>query len=103
MRLDSKQEIGVFRDGAEPAHHKIEDLFDYIKYLITTITESQGNMHLHSDDWQRTIYIDTLGVGTTDFDLSDSKKKKLERSGEKGAQEYFKWFNSTASSPVNRP
>jgi NTE family protein len=103
FRLDSKQEIAVFRYGAEPAHNKIDDFFDYAKALITTIIESQGNAHMHSDDWQRTIYIDTLGVGTTDFDLSDTMKKKLENSGINGAKEYFKWFNNPESSPINRP
>jgi len=103
LRLDSKQEIGVFRYGAEPVHHKIDDFFDYIKSLMTTILESQGNTHLHGDDWQRTIYIDTLGVGTTDFDLSDPMKKKLENSGRKGAEAYFKWFNRRKSKPANRP
>ena len=103
FRLDSKQEIGAFRDGAEPQHRKISDFFDYIKALMTTILESQGNMHLHSDDWQRTIYIDTLGVGTTDFDLSDAKKTKLEQSGRKGAMAYFKWFDDKKSTPFNRP
>jgi NTE family protein len=103
FRLDSKQEIAAFRYGAEPAHYKIDDLFDYVKALMTTIIESQGNTHLHGDDWQRTIYIDTLGVGTTDFDLSDTMKKKLEASGVKGAKAYFKWFNSPKSKAVNRP
>ncbi len=103
FRLDSKQEIGVFRYGNEPQHHKINDFFDYIKALITTIIESQGNTHLHSNDWQRTIYIDTLGVGTTDFDLSNPMKKKLEDSGRKGAEDYLKWFKSKRSTPLNRP
>ena len=103
LRLDSKQEIGAFRYGAEPAHHKIDDFFEYIKALISTIIESQGNTHLHSDDWQRTIYIDTLGVETTDFNLSDTMKKKLKNSGIKGANPYFKWFNSPKSNPANRP
>jgi len=103
FRLDSKQEIGVFRYGAEPAHEKIDDFFDYIKALISTMMESQANSHLHSDDWHRTIYIDSLGVKTTEFDLSDAKKKKLEASGAKGATEYFKWFNSAKSDPSNRP
>jgi NTE family protein len=103
FRLDSEQEIAVFRDGAEPQRRKIDDFFDYIKALITTVMESQGNIHLHSDDWQRTIYIDTLGVGTTDFDLSDAMKSKLEESGRKGALTYFKWFDDKKSDPINRP
>jgi len=103
FRLDSKQEIGVFRYGAEPQHHEIDDFFDYIKALLSTILDSQGNMHLHSDDWQRTVYIDTRGVATTDFGLTDAKKKELENSGRKGAETYFKWFESKKSKPINRP
>jgi NTE family protein len=103
LRLDSKQEIAVFRDGAEPTHFDIDDFFDYAKALISTVIESQGNMHLHSDDWQRTVYIDSLGVGTTDFDLSDAMKKKLENSGAKGTKEYLKWFKAANSKPANRP
>jgi NTE family protein len=103
FRLDSKQEIGVFRDGAEPQHADIADFFDYIKALIGTVLESQGNSHLHSDDWQRTIYIDTLGVGTTDFDLPETKKTKLEQSGRSCANAYFDWYDKKASKPANRP
>jgi NTE family protein len=103
FRLDSKQEIGVFRYGAEPAHEKIDNFFDYVKALVGTMMESQANSHLHSDDWQRTIYIDSLGVKTTEFDLSDAKKKKLEESGAKGARDYLTWFNNPTSEPFNRP
>ena len=103
FRLDSKQEIGVFRYGAEPAHEKIDDFFDYVVALVGTIMEGQANTHLHGDDWQRTIYIDTLGVKTTEFGLSDAKKKKLEASGAKGATDYFAWFDNPLSAPSNRP
>ena len=79
------------------------DFFDYIKALIGTIMDGQLNTHLHSDDWQRTIYIDTLGVGTTDFDLSDATKNKLEKSGQAGANYYFDWYDKKGSNPANRP
>ncbi len=103
FRLDSKQEIGVFRYGAEPIHQEVDDFFDYIKALISTILDAQGNTHLHSDDWHRTIYIDTLGVGATDFDISEGMKRKLENSGVKGAREYFSWYDKKSSAPTNRP
>ena len=103
FRLDSKQEIAAFRDRREPAHYEVGDFFDYIKALVNTIIESQGNQHLHSDDWQRTVYIDTLGVGTTDFDISDKKKKALLQSGREGTMAYFNWFDDQESDPVNRP
>src|SRR5262249_2599606 len=75
FRLDSAREIAVFRDGAEPEHNQIRDFFDYAWALIGTVLDSQSSQHLHSDDWQRTVYIDTLGVGTTDFGLTDERKR----------------------------
>jgi len=83
----------MFRDHAEPKHHEINDLFDYILNLVITMKDAQENSHLHSDDWQRTIYIDTLGVKTTDFDIDDEKKHALIESGRKGVREYFKWYD----------
>jgi NTE family protein len=103
FRLSSRKEIAVFRYGAEPQHEKIDDLFDYSKALVTTILGSQENIHLHSNDWQRTIYIDTLGVATTDFGLSNTVKQNLEDSGEKGTRAYFYWFDDVKSEPFNRP
>ena len=103
LRLDSKQEIAVFRYGSEPKREAIDDFFDYIKALMGTILESQGNNHLHSDDWHRTVYIDTLGVRTTDFDLTGAMKKKLRESGQKCTEAYFKWFDSSEDTPANRP
>jgi hypothetical protein len=70
----------------------IGDFFDYCWALIETVVGAQDNQHLHSDDWQRTIYIDTLGVGTTDFALSDDRKEALVVSGRDHAREYFAWW-----------
>ena len=62
---------------------------------MDTFLNYQQNIHLHSDDWARTIYIDTMEVKTTDFEIPDSRKKDLISSGQKGAQEYFEWFDHT--------
>ena len=102
LRLNSKQEIGAFPYGKEPAHYEINNFIDYIKALTSTILNSQGNMHLHRDDWHRTLYIDSKGVGTTDIDISEAKKKALEKSGHDCAMTYFKWFNDKKSEPIKR-
>jgi len=103
FRLDSRKEIAVFRDGAEPQHAHIKDFFDYVKALLGTLMKVQENQHLHSDDWQRTIYIDTLDVGTLDFKLSDEIKQQLVEQGRKGTETYFTWFDTADKPPVNRP
>lgn len=102
FRLDSEKEIAAFRYN-EPQREQIDHFFEYIRALVKTILDFQSNTHLHDDDWQRTIYIDTLGVATTDFSLTDDTKSRLEESGRKGATEYFDWFDSPTANPVNRP
>ncbi|MBN1930120.1 MAG: patatin-like phospholipase family protein [Desulfobacterales bacterium] len=99
FRLDTREEISVFRDHAEPPHKKIDDFFNYTWGLISTVLEAQQNAHLHSDDWARTVYIDTIGVNTTDFDLTDAKKKELVKSGREGAVKYFEWFDNAIDAP----
>ena len=72
--------------------------------MIETILDAQNNQHLHSDDWHRTIYIDTLGVKTTEFDLSDDKKNELITSGSDATVRYLTWWNDTSKDlAVNHP
>ncbi len=104
FRLDSGKEIAVFRDGQEPQHNKIEHFLDYTIQLIETILDAQDSRHLHSDDWHRTIYINTLGVKTTEFDLSDDRKNDLIKSGNDATVKYLKWWNDTRKDiAVNHP
>ena len=105
FRLDSGRDIGVFRDHAEPEHHELNDFFDYAFALIRSSLKVQENTHLHSDDWHRTIYINTLGVGTTDFDLSAAKKEELILEGNQAAKKYLEWFqtNPPGDRPKNHP
>jgi NTE family protein len=104
FRLDSKKEIAIFRDGDEPQSKNIENFIDYTWQMISTILSVQDSQHLHSDDWQRTVYVDTLGVGTTDFDISDEKKCALIESGRFAAERYFKWWeNEETDLAINHP
>lgn len=94
FRLDSKEKIAMFRDNAEPPTRNIESFFDYSSALLNTLLDSQDNAHLHSDDWQRTIYIDTLGVKATDFSIPEKTKKNLLKSGYDYAKSYFDWYDN---------
>jgi NTE family protein len=102
MRLDTKEEIALFRYNEPIKGEKIDSFTEFARKLLGAIMHTQENNHLHSDDWQRTIYIDTLDVKTTDFNLSDDKKKALVQSGISGAEEYFQWFENPQEQPVNR-
>lgn len=105
FRLDSDDEIMTFRDKSEPVSHRIEDFFDFSERLLelTILGGTQQNYHLHSDDWHRTIYINTLGYSTFDFDLSNDDKEELIEQGEDGAEDYFAWYSDPDSDPANQP
>ncbi|MCH1921410.1 patatin-like phospholipase family protein [Shewanella sp. A3A] len=99
FRLDSKQEIAVIRDQSAIEHRQIDHFFDYTWALVHTVLEAQQNAHLHSDDWARTVYIDTLGVKTTDFDINEQQKQALLDSGKQGAQCFLDWFDDEQPKP----
>jgi NTE family protein len=105
FRLDAKVEIAMFRDAAEPPVTDVDDFFDYGWALIKTMLNAQNNAHLHSDDWQRTVFIDSLGVGTTEFDLGQAQKKALIKSGAAGVKAYFDWYDNAKGTalPANHP
>lgn len=102
LRLDRREEIGLFRYD-EPLQGKpIQSFSDYARRLLGALMNAQENTHLHSDDWQRTVYIDTLDVGTTDFKLSAATQQALIEQGICGTERYFSWFDNPAEQPVNR-
>lgn len=119
LRLDTTREIGLFRYGrisptieaeinAEKKIKeveevkKIDDIFSFASTLISAMRSVQENQHLHSDDWERTMYINTLDVKTEDFDISEDKKLALIAEGIVGAEKYFQWFEDNNQPSVNK-
>lgn len=102
LRLDTREEIARFRYNEPIQGRPIRHFSDYARALLGALMNQQEKQHLHSDDWQRTVYINTLDVGTTDFDLSDGKKLALIEQGIQGAETYLQWFEGLGKRPVNR-
>lgn len=105
FRLDSGREIAMFWEGAEPQHERIDHFSNYASSLVKALLNVQNSQHLHSDDWHRTVYIDTTGVGTMDFGLSKEKKQKLIEKGSEGVRKYFEWYDQFDPNdpPMNHP
>ena len=93
FRLDAKEDIAMYLTHEEN-FKEIKGFFDYTKALVNTLIDFQTNDHLHSDDWQRTVYIDTLGVRAIDFDIEDDKKDDLVASGKLYTKAYLEWYNN---------
>src|SRR5436309_7472526 len=67
----------------EPMHHAtgVKGLVDYAKSLVQTMMEAHDRMYVETANYARTISIPTLGVRTTEFDLTPERAGELRQSG----------------------
>ena len=67
-------------------------VLDYVKALAQTMMEAHDRMYVEQASYARTIPIPTLGVGTTEFDLSKERALALFDSGRWAAEKFLdKW------------
>ena len=75
--------------GADQAASEDAGFVTYIKDLASTMMEAHDRMYLQNDTFVRTIPIPTLGVRTTEFDLSRERADDLFESGHKAAVDFL--------------
>lgn len=73
-------------DKGEPP----QNLLQFIKILITMLHNQALKIHIHDEDWQRTIKIDVKDISSTNFDITNDQKKFLLNQGNVAAKEFFK-------------
>jgi NTE family protein len=61
----------------------------YITSLVKTMLEAHDRMYLEAADYVRTVAIDNLGVGTTEFTLTGEKAEALYQSGREAATQFL--------------
>jgi NTE family protein len=87
------QTIGLFLFNEKaPVNpdYRIDSFPEYARNLFEALLNVQVNAFKHNpDDQKRTIQINDLGVGTTDFSLSNEMKCELIRQGVIDACKYF--------------
>lgn len=87
------------RDDLEKAikSHKITDIRSFAMSIINFLHANASRTHLDTDNWNRTICIDTTDTGVTEFDLTKTKIAKLIESGGLGVNAYIDWKKLTNS------
>ena len=73
----------------EPAPSRLGAVIDYFRSLVDTVLEAHDRLYIDKADFARTIPIDTLGVRTTDFDLTPEKALELYKSGRTAAKQFL--------------
>jgi NTE family protein len=64
-------------------------LADYARNLVETMLEAHDRFYLEESDFHRTIAIDDLGVGVTEFDLPKERAMALYDSGRAAAEAFL--------------
>ena len=85
---DPQLPIGHRLAGEE---HGIErgSLIDFVKALAATLMAAHDRMYVEKATFARTIAIPTIGVGTTEFDISGERVRALYDSGHEAASEFL--------------
>jgi NTE family protein len=91
FRLDSKEIIRASKDDWSLVPVKIKNLKDHIVGVLNFLMDYANKVHLRTPDWNRTIFIDTLDVKTTEFDVPQEKIEALLESGRVNTEKYFAW------------
>jgi NTE family protein len=81
---DSRAPLGTSGSGGG-----LFDLVDYAGNLVETMLEAHDRFYLEESDFHRTIAIDPLGVGITEFDLPRDRAMELYESGRVAAEEFL--------------
>ncbi|HLF35366.1 MAG TPA: patatin-like phospholipase family protein [Cyclobacteriaceae bacterium] len=91
FRLDSSEVIRYsLHDWAIPPQ-PTGNFKEFTAALLNFMMEMANKAHLVEKDWNRTIFIDTLDVRTTEFKISEIKIKALIKSGKECTEKYFSW------------
>jgi NTE family protein len=65
----------------------------YVRAVVETMMQAHDRFYVEQENYVRTIPIDTCGVTTTDFQISEAKASELFESGRNAAAGFLKTWN----------
>jgi len=77
----------------EGTPHRVRGPVSLLAALFSTMMEAHDARYIEDAQFVRTIPIPTLGVGTTEFDISREKSEALYQSGREAAEKFFATWN----------
>jgi NTE family protein len=92
---DPKVPIGARLPG-EQHGVKRGSLVDYVKSLASTMMDAHDRLYVERANFARTIPIPTLGVGTTEFDITPERVRALYDSGHRAASDFLDHWDFAA-------
>jgi NTE family protein len=90
---DPKTPIGARLPTPERTPRGLGGLFKYVKSMADTMMEAHDRLYVEKANFARTIPIPTLGVGTTEFEISVGRKEALYQSGRAAATGFLETWD----------
>jgi NTE family protein len=75
---------------AEPQPNRITGPFTMLQSMVGTMLSAHDERYIEKQKIDRTIRIPTLGIGTTQFDITPEQSEKLYAAGMKAGEDFFK-------------
>jgi NTE family protein len=92
---DPKVPIGHRLEGDEHGAER-GSVIDYFKSLASTMMAAHDRLYVEKATYARTIPIPTLGVGTTEFDITPARVSSLYDSGHEAASRFLDQWDFAA-------
>ena len=80
-------------EPSEDTPHRIAGPISMLTALFSTMMEAHDARYIKDQDFVRTAAIPTLGVKTTEFDISRERSEALYQSGHRAAEKFFSTWN----------
>jgi len=68
---------------------KVNSIIDYLKAFINSMSIEIERGHIRKGYWDKTVCINTGGLGSLEFDVSSAQKEDLIAEGYNSTKNYF--------------
>ena len=100
VEKDLKAPVGGPGRSSEESCGGVSSVIGYLRSLVDTMMAAHDRLYIEESDFDRTIAIDTLGVRTTEFDLSEGRAMELFESGRAAAGKFLDEEQNRAGVPA---
>ena len=84
-----KTQVGERLPEPEKVPRGIGGLLKYMRAMASTMMEAHDRMYVETAEFARTIPVPTLGIGTTEFEITEARKEALYQSGRDAATDFL--------------
>lgn len=71
--------------------HKIGHIFEFARQFMKFYSLASLKRHLEPNNWNRVVFVDTLDIMGTDFEITQEEIYQLIEQGKTGVYKHFSW------------